>query len=227
MLEKYTRRFNPRAWSNDELRALSTNFPRGARVINVSGWQDLDKEGGAYRDYWPNPEIYHVSNYESDTARGANVHSDLVIDLAAPLPAQYAGFYEVAFNHTVLEHVEDPVFAFEQIAKLTTGIIVTIVPFKQKLHFEDGMYGDYYRFTPFSMRRLHAQNGFTLLYESYTPQPSLDVYLLYVGARDARCHPHFPKRIADLSTLNQRVGNFNAHDLMVNVAARFLGKYVL
>lgn len=227
MLSNYLRRFNPRSWSNDELRFVLSHCPKGARIVNVSGWQDRDKEGGLYKDYFPTPALYHISNYEGDAARGAAAQTDLVIDLTKSLSVAYENQYDIVFNHTVLEHLEDPTFAFAQIGKLTTDLIVTVVPFKQKLHFEYGMFGDYYRFTPFSMRRLHAQNGFSVLYEAYTPRPSLDVYLLYVGARDVARHTNFPQHLADLRALNQRVGSFSASDLASNIAARFLGKYVM
>jgi hypothetical protein len=104
---------------------------------------------------------------------------------------------------------------------------VTVVPFKQKLHFENGMYGGYFRFTPFSMRHMHEKNGFSVLYESYTPRPALHVSLLYVGTRDPGRHPDFPKRLADFGSLNHRVGSFIARDLAANIIARFLTKYVI
>lgn len=226
MFNNYLRRFNPRSWSNDELRFVLSHCPKGGRVVNVSGWQDRDKEGGLYKDYFPRPTLYHISNYEGDAARGAAARTDLVLDLTKPLAAAYENKYDIVFNHTVLEHLEEPTFAFTQIGKLTTDMIVTVVPFKQKLHFEYGMFGDYYRFTPFSMRRLHAQNGFSVLYESYTPRPSLDVYLLYVGTRDVARHATFPQQLADMRSLNQRVGSFSASDLASNIAARFLSKYL-
>ena len=227
MLKRYLRRFNPRSWSNDELRLVLSHCQKKSRVVNVSGWQDRDKEGGCYKDYFPSPTLYHISNYEGDAARGAVAETDLVIDLTKPLSIAHEYQYDIVFNHTVLEHVEEPTFAFSQIGKLTTDMIVTVVPFKQKLHFEHGMFGDYYRFTPFSMRRLHAENGFSVLYESYTPRPSLDVYLLYVGVRDVARHVDFPQRLADLRALNQRVGSFSAKDLALNIGARFFGKYFM
>ena len=52
MLEAYTRRFQPRQWSNDVLRSLVPYLRESTRVVNVSGWEDRDKEGGHYRDYF-------------------------------------------------------------------------------------------------------------------------------------------------------------------------------
>ena len=67
---------------------------------------------------------------------GEGAHTAVSLDLGAPAPAELEGTFDVAFSHTVLEHIEDPVFAFNQIAKLTSDLIITVVPFKQKMHFE-------------------------------------------------------------------------------------------
>jgi hypothetical protein len=214
----------PRTWSNKELRKVAGLLPRPRRVINVSGWKDADKEGSTYRAYFNPSEAYDISNYEADAARGGP--GSVALDLGEPAPPHLVGRYDVAFSHTVLEHVPDPWFAFAQIAKLTSDLIVTVVPFKQKLHFEAGMYGDYYRFTPFAMRRMHEANGFTLLYESFTPRPSLDVYLLHVGTKAPDRHGDFPRSVPDLAALNEKVGEFSAKDLLENVVDRFLAKYV-
>ena len=226
MLKQYARRFNPRYWSNDELRLAASHFPHGARVINVSGWHDQDKEGGVYRGYFSKPTIYHISNYDGDHARGTNTPTDIKVNLSQPLPREYEAAYDIAFSHTVLEHLENPHFGFEQIARLTRDMIITVVPFKQKLHFENGMFGDYFRFTPFTMRRWHEQNGFTILYESYTPRPSLDVYLFYVGTKNPTKYSGYPRRVAEINLLNQQVGSYSAYDLARNIAIRFITKYL-
>lgn len=49
MLKRYLRRFNPRSWSNDELRLVLSHCQKKSRVVNVSGWQDRDKEGDVIR----------------------------------------------------------------------------------------------------------------------------------------------------------------------------------
>jgi hypothetical protein len=98
MLKRYTRRFIRRYWSNDELHALSAHLPRDARIVNVSGWQDSNKEDGVYRDCFRAPAVYHVSNYGGDQARGTDVQTDLVIDLGRPLPVEYEGRYDIAFS---------------------------------------------------------------------------------------------------------------------------------
>ena len=167
-----------------------------------------------------------MTNHPGDKARGANVRTDIALDLAQPLPRELERSYEVVFNHTVLEHIEDPVFAFEQIAAMSTDLVISVVPFKQKLHFESGMYGDWQRFTPFGMRKLHERNGFQVIYESYTPRPALDVYLFYVGAREPDLHVNCRQDLCQLDDLNQLVGGFSASDLLENVLGRFISKYL-
>jgi len=37
----------PRLWSNAELKKILTVIDKYDSVVNVSGWKDIDKEGGA------------------------------------------------------------------------------------------------------------------------------------------------------------------------------------
>jgi len=221
----YLKKYIPRFWSNDELLNIVPYLTPDSRVINVSGWEDKDKEGGFYRNYFNEKSVYHISNYPSDTVRGG-LHSDIAIDLNKNLPQKYINSYDCVFNHTVLEHVVDPNFSFKQMSLLTEDIIITVVPFKQKFHFEDGAFGDYYRFTPFIMRQLHNKNGFTILYESYTPKPALDIYLFYVGSKQPEKHSSFPGFITDINYLNNKLGDFSAKTLVQNIIARFVIKYL-
>lgn len=215
----------PREWSNDELRKLVPLLGDYTSVINVSGWRDQDKQSGTYKDYFKNASTYTVSNYDEDTQRGGAKDGELSINLDEQLSTEFERAFDIAFSHTVLEHVIDPVFAFEQIAKLTNDLIITVVPFKQKMHFEPGQYGDYYRFTPMMMRRIHEKNGFEVLYESFTPRPSLDVYLLHIGTRNPEKHRTFPRSVAEINKLNFEVGAFNASDLAKNIFIRAYRKY--
>jgi len=226
-IKTYLRKFSPRAWSNDELRKLKNYFPKNSRIINVGGWEDKDKEGGFYKDYFPNPVIYHVANYPGDSKRGTNVRTDLTIDLTKSLPGDLYFKYDIALTHTVLEHVPDPVFSFAQIGKLSRDIIITVVPFKQHLHFEPESYGDYYRFSPFSMRKLHKDNDFNILYESYMPIPSLDVYLFYVGTRFSERYRNFPIKLNHILDLNEIVGKMPIYSLLQNIIQRFITKYLI
>ena len=40
----------PRLWSNAELKKILTVIDKYDSVVNVSGWKDIDKEGGSYRN---------------------------------------------------------------------------------------------------------------------------------------------------------------------------------
>ena len=216
----------PRLWSNNELKMVIPQLGDYDTVINVSGWKDLDKQGAKYQSYFPKASIYDISNYDGDDERGGTGDGQISVNLDEHLDPKLEGKYDIAFSHTVLEHVVDPVFAFDQIAKLTSDLIITVVPFKQKMHFEPGQYGDYYRFTPMTMRRYHEKNGFEVIYESFTPRPSLDVYLLHVGTRQPELHKGFTRHIADYEKLNSHVGGFRASDLLRNVVSRALDKYL-
>jgi len=57
----------PRLWSNRELERIAPLFT--GDVVNVSAWQDQDKEGRRYRDYFRSARSYTLTNYEAD-ARG-------------------------------------------------------------------------------------------------------------------------------------------------------------
>lgn len=220
-LTRFKRRFNTRAWSNDELRRLGPWFRDGCEVINVGGWLDRDKDGGRYADYFPRARVYHVANYERDQAKGA-VASDLFLDVSQPLPDALAGRYDVALSHTVLEHLPDPAFSFRQIARLTRDLIVTVVPWKQKLHFSPGNFGDYFRMSPFVMRRWHEEAGFTILWESFTPPPSLDTYLLYLASRRPEAYEGMPRNLPPIDSLQAVVGAVPDRAILENVVYWFI-----
>ena len=53
----------PRIWSNNELKKFSRFFY--GKVLNVSGWQDKDKEGSSYYEkYFFNCKEYYISNFK-------------------------------------------------------------------------------------------------------------------------------------------------------------------
>lgn len=53
-----------RSWSNTELAKFSSLFD--GTVINVSAWEDKDKEGRTYKSYFSNCEDYFTSNFGTD-----------------------------------------------------------------------------------------------------------------------------------------------------------------
>lgn len=171
----------PREWSNRELQRIGKAFD-GA-VINVSGWRDEDQRGGHYRDYFPLAASYTVSNFKG--TRGMEQGDEGVfIDLEADLPEELRCRFQVAYNHTTLEHVFEIRKAIENICALSDDAVILVTPFLQSVHFEEGAFGDYWRPTPMCMTRILADNGFTTVYQSANDTPWHYVYLFTVAVRD-------------------------------------------
>ena len=65
--QRYRAFRSPRIWSNRELERYAGLFK--GRVVNVSAWEDKDKEGRRYRDYFSNAEAYAdpVTRADRDT----------------------------------------------------------------------------------------------------------------------------------------------------------------
>lgn len=171
----------PREWSNRELAHIGLVFD-GA-VINVSGWRDEDQRGGHYRDYFPRAASYTVSNFKG--ARGMEQGDEgIFIDLEADLPEGLHRRFQVAYNHTTLEHVFEIHKAIENICALSDDAVILVTPFLQSVHFEEGAFGDYWRPTPMCMTRILADNGFTTVYQAANDTPWHYVYLFTVAVRD-------------------------------------------
>lgn len=166
-----------RLWSNVEIARLAPLA--GGAVINVSAWNDEDKEGRHYRDYFTAAASYSTSNY--DGWRGEGVTSDLAIDLSTPLPAELEGRFDTVFNHTTLEHVFEFTTAFANLCRLSRDAVLVVVPFMQHLHGPED--GDFWRPSPYAMRRSFEANGMTVLYESAGPGGGSVRYLIYLASR--------------------------------------------
>ncbi len=219
------KRMNPRYWSNEELRKFASLF--SGDIINISGWKDEDKNGFCYRDYFINAKNYYISNYPSDKERGVTdkVKTDYFLDLSKEIPDNLREKFDVIFNHTTLEHVENPNLVFKRMAEMTKDIFIIVVPFKQKLHFSSGNYGDYYRFSPMAMRSLFERNGFFILYESYTPPPAIDVYLFYIGTKqEEKWKGKIKQSLLNLEKLNGSMGMNNVKTLFFNILLNLKNK---
>lgn len=171
----------PRVWSNQVLRQIAVLL--SGEVINVSGWDDRDKEGGRYRDYF-NASSYYISNHAGE--RGvddARDTTDFNINLTQPLPSSLIKRFDVVFNHTTLEHIFEIETAFRNLCDLSRDIVIVIVPFAQSVHYTDS-YGDYWRFTPMGLRRLFQKNGFEVVFESANRDKNAGIYIFFVGARN-------------------------------------------
>jgi hypothetical protein len=171
----------PRKWSNQVLREIAPTFT--GEVINVSGWQDNDKEGNRYKTYFSNASKYFVSNFVG--ARGVDDSkevTDFEIDLEAVLEEELVGRFDVVFNHTTLEHIFEVRKAFANLCSMSKDVVIVIVPFAQEVHFNES-YGDFWRFTPMSLRRLFEDNGCSVVFESANKNVNSGIYVLSVGSK--------------------------------------------
>ncbi len=178
----------PRNWSNAELRKFAPLY--SGDVINVSGWKDEDKNGGKYRDYFSNAASYSISNTQG--ARGVSTPTDIYLDLEGELPEHLKHRYQIAFNHTVLEHIYDIKKAVANICALSNDTVILVTPFLQQVHYEPGSYGDYWRPTPAAIERMLADNGFTVIYQSANDNPWYIVYLFTVATRRPALYATLP-----------------------------------
>lgn len=168
-----------RLWSNRELRRIAGLFP--GEVVNVSGWDDRDKEHGHYRDYFSAATEYYLTNYSGE--RGfQQQNKEYFLDLTADLPAELQQRFDVVFNHTTLEHIFEVRKAFQNLCTMSRDVVMVIVPFAQVQH-EIGSFGDFWRFTPTCLRALFQENGLQVVYEAENYDRNAATYLLFVGAR--------------------------------------------
>jgi hypothetical protein len=180
-----------RLWSNRQLRRISTHLK--GEIVNVSAGEDVDKEGTTYREYFVNKSDYYLTNFSPGKFRGFQGRAnEFLVDLEAELPGQLVDRFDVAFNHTTLEHVFEVRKAFTNICRMSRDLVVVVVPFAQVQHESPG-YGDFWRFTPTCLRRLFAENGLGTVYEAVNDDPNAAVYLFFVGSKNpARWAGVFP-----------------------------------
>jgi hypothetical protein len=171
-----------RRWSNSELRIIAPIF--NGKVVNVSAGDDDDKEGRKYADYFYNASSYELTNYGAGTFRGYQERpNEHLLDLTDEVPQHLTAKYDVALNHTTLEHIFDVRKAFHNLCELSRDIVIVIVPFAQVQH-EASSYLDYWRFTPTCLRELFRENGMSVVYESESNTLYSSVYILMIGARE-------------------------------------------
>jgi len=169
----------PRIWSNRELEKFAHLF--GGDVVNVSGWKDIDKEGGHYKDYFSKASSYTITNYKSE-ARGFQGYSnEIFLDLEKDLSSDLYQRFDVVFNHTTLEHIYSVQKAFSNLCNLSRDIVILVLPFLQQYH---STFGDYWRFTPLAVKRMFEDNGFTLLYQSFNGHKRSSVYTFTIASRN-------------------------------------------
>lgn len=150
----------PRIWSNNELKKFSHQFV--GSVVNVSAWEDSDKQGGKYKDYFSSAFSYDITNH---TGTRGLIGNEITIDLEKELPKQYVRKWNVVFNHTTLEHVYDFKKAFDNLCKMSNQTVIIVVPWYQEYHTTDS-YGDYWRFSEEVMQKMFNEKGFRVVYSS-------------------------------------------------------------
>ncbi len=190
--------FSSRNWSNAELARFGHLFV--GDVVNVSGWLDNDRsgQGKKYADYFPNHKSYTITNYPGTRGLVENPQS-IPLDLEKELPLDMRGRFDVVFNHTTLEHILDAGAAIDSLAGLSRDVVIIVVPFIQPQHYEQGSYGDYWRFTPMALDRLFAEEGFTSLYVSANEQNWFPVYIFYIASRHPeKWRSRFPPNSTEL-----------------------------
>jgi len=80
---------------------------------------------------------------------------------------------------------------------MSSDIVIIVLPWLQPQHAD---YGDYWRFSPQSTTRLFEEEGFELLYLSWTDTPNAAVYIFAIASRQHGVwHAHFPERPAGSS----------------------------
>lgn len=168
----------PRQWSNAQLRGIAPLCT--GDVINVSAWQDSDKEGKHYANYFTKATSYTISNYKAEARGWQGKKHELYLDLEQELPTKLVRTFDVVFNHTTLEHVYDVQQALTNLCALSRDLVIVVVPFLQKMH---GDYGDYWRFTPSALHRMFADHGFSVVYSAFNNHRRTAVYLFMVAAR--------------------------------------------
>lgn len=172
---------NARVWSNRELQKVAPLF-RGD-VCNISAWNDEDKEGYYYRDYFLNAKSYQITNYHNSDARGSqgNLSDEIILDLTSELSPDLIDKFDAVFNHTTLEHIFDCNKAISNICRTTRDIVILVVPFLQETH---GSYGDYWRFTPQGIDMALKANGLETIYLNYNEQSRDSIYIFAIGSKN-------------------------------------------
>lgn len=178
---------DPRIFSNTMLRRYATIFT--GRMVNVSGWDDRDKEGGYYKNYFKNASEYVITNVaNTDKGLGSVTNSDtkeIELDLNKPIPSFLQRSFDVVLNHTTLEHVPDLKFSFNCLCELSRDVVILVVPVLQNIHITS-TFGDYCRPTTLGVAKLFKDNGFELMVLETNDQPFSPIYCFAIGVRDSQ-----------------------------------------
>ncbi len=169
----------PRIWSNNELKKFARLFE--GDIVNVSGWQDKDKEGDEYKNYFKNKKSYTVTNYKTEAMGFQGMEGEIFLDLEKELPNELVKKFDLVFNHTVLEHVFEIEQAFKNLCLMSKDVVILVVPFLQQMHTD---YGDYWRMTPLAVKKMFEKNNMHLQYLSFNGQRNASVYVFAIAVKD-------------------------------------------
>ena len=139
---------NTRKFVNRMLRAHVVGLTVQS-VLNVGAIPEhKDKEGGKYRDYFPDAAWYTL-----DFRKRENDPHHYTVDLHDVSSIDQR--FDLILNISTLEHVKNPFVVVDNLRGLLNprGYMFIAVPWRYKLH---GLgYGDYWRFTHMAIRELH------------------------------------------------------------------------
>lgn len=174
-------------WRNKELRKVVSKIPFES-VINVSGWDDEDGEGRKYISYFPTAKTYWVSNIEGQKGLSGSIDYKIRINLEEKIVGSHYRSWDLVFCHTTLEHIFHVETAFKNLCNLSKSMVVLVVPYSAPWHEVNADWGDYWRFTPLSIKRLFEANGFGITHISVSPGGIKYIFAVagrsYVGRAD-------------------------------------------
>lgn len=180
----------PRIFSNNELKKFAHLF--NGKIVNVSGWNDEDKQGSKYRDYFFNSSEYWITNYRADQKGIVGQHNEIFLDLEKNLTKELVNKFDVVFNHTTLEHIYNCQLAFKNLCKLSNDVVIIVVPYLQQIHGVN--YYDYWRFTPYTVKKMFEENGLNLRYCSANGADKASIYLVCIGYKNEKWDNKIPYR---------------------------------
>lgn len=173
----------PRIWSNNELKKFSHLFE--GDIVNISGWQDSDKEGGFYKDYFIKNKNYYITNIGLDRGLQNGIDNQIELDLSKDLSDTLKMRFDVCFNHTTLEHIFELDKAFQNICEMSNDIVILVTPFSQPSHYaKDKSWLDYWRMTPFAIEKLFNMNNYDVIYMSSNNNLAAGSYIFSIATRN-------------------------------------------
>src|SRR3989344_2867477 len=142
-----------RPWDDFYNEKLKKIFTEKGSVLDIGGGLRLVKEKGNKYDRnkeWLRPLVERVDYKVMDPVD--TYGPDIVGDIHE-MPFSDNSL-EAILCIAVLEHIENPIKAAEEMHRVLQkgGLLLVFVPFLYYYHAERGYYGDYWRFTPDSIK---------------------------------------------------------------------------